>query len=415
LSQQLRNWNVEEFDPTWPDYIQNPYPFYRRLREEDPVHYYPPFDSFWLTRYADVNAVLSDHAKFRKQLPVDEVTAQQRIPLPPELEDLNQLPESMLFVDPPDHTRLRSLVTKAFTPRVVESLRPRITEIVRQSSERIRQSGSKKMDLVRDYAFPIPAIVIAEMLGVPVEDREKFKDWSGKIIRGLDGTQPPGVLMEAGRANLELVRYFEKLIEERKKSRGARGDDLLSALIAAEEQGDKLSMGELLSTCVLLLVAGHETTTNLIASGTYALLRHPDQLKLLREHPELMPTAVEELLRFESPVQRTVRFAATDIKIGETRVSKGQAVVALLAAANRDPSVFNRPEELDIARKENPHLAFGKGIHFCLGAPLARIEGPVALRVLLQEFPNLRLEEGFSPEWNSNTVIRGMRSLSLEF
>lgn len=404
------NWTVEQFDPTRPEFIENPYPFYKRLREEDPVHFYPPFGSWWLTRYEDVNAVLSNSTRFLKQ-PPGEHQAAVRPPLPPDLKKLDELPESILFLDPPDHTRLRSLITKAFTPRVVENLRPRITEIVRESIEHVRSNSSGRFDLVAEIAFPVPAIVIAEMLGVPIVDREKFKAWSARIIRGLDGTQPPLVLLDAAKANLALADYFSNLIDER---RNKKSNDLLSALITSEEEGQKLSVGEIISTCGLLLVAGHETTTNLIANGIRALLLHPEQLKLLRERPELMPTAIEELLRFEPPVQRTVRFASSDVKVGNRTIARGSGVVTLLAAANRDPAIFSDPEKLDITRKENPHVGFGKGIHYCLGAPLARLEAPIAIRMILDAFPRLKLQNE-KPQWNSNTVIRGLRSLPLGY
>ncbi len=403
------NWTLEQFDPTQREFIEDPYPYYRKLREEDPVHYYAPFGSWWLTRYKDVSMVLSDHTLFMKQPPtqLDEVPS----PLQPDLQDLNEIPESMLFLDPPDHTRLRSLVTKAFTPRVVENLRPRIEEIVRSTIHSAKSISNGKFDLMTEIAFPVPAIVIAEMLGVPIEDRDTFKGWSARIIKGLDGTQPPGVLMDAAKADLELANYFSKLIEQRRRN---KQNDLLSALITTEEEGRKLTVGEIISTCGLLLVAGHETTTNLIGNGIRALILHPDQLKLLREHQEFMPMAIEELLRFESPVQRTARFASKEMKIGDKTIGKGAGVITLLAAANRDPSVFANPENLDITRKENPHVGFGKGIHYCLGAPLARLEAPIVIRMVLEAFPDLKLGEG-KAQWNSNTVIRGLKSLPVEF
>jgi cytochrome P450 len=405
LVSQSRTWSVEDFDPKWSEFVEDPFPFYKRLRSEDPVHFIPSFGVWWFTRYPDVSMILTD-PRFRKEAP--EQPQGQIMPLPRDLASITELPPSMLFVDPPDHTRLRSLVSKAFTPRVVENLRPRITQIVQDLIELARSRG--RMDLIDEFAFPIPAVVITEMLGVPLEDREQFKEWSDRIIYGLDFTQPPEVLLDAARANLELVEYFTNLIEKRRNN---KTNDLLSGLIVAEEQGDKLSTGELLSTCVLLLVAGHETTTNLIGSGTLALLLHPEQLELLRAHPELASSATEELLRYESPVQRTARFLSDYIQMGEKKIRRGEVAVAVLGAANRDPQVFKDPESLDITRRENPHVAFGRGIHFCLGAPLARIEAPVAFRLLLQFFPDLTL--GGRPEWKTNTLIRGLKSLPVAF
>jgi hypothetical protein len=317
----------------------------------------------------------------------------------------------MLFRDPPDHTRLRSLVNRAFTPRVVEDLRPHIRDVARYLIDRVVTDGA--MDVVEDLAVPLPAIVIAELLGVPPDDREQFKAWSAQIVLALDGTLPPAVRMQAAGARGELASYFDRLIGQRRR-RPRR--DLLSDLVAVEDKGERLSHPELLSMCNLLLVAGHETTTNLLASGALTLLRHPDQLALLRQRPNLLAGAVEELLRFESPVQRIGRVAKAPVTVGDVEIKAGQMAAAVVAAANRDPAVFPDPDRLDVTRRPGPHLAFGHGPHFCLGAPLARLDGQVVFEALLDRLPALRLADpDWTPEWSANTVIRGLKALPVRF
>ncbi len=312
----------------------------------------------------------------------------------------------MLVVDPPDHTRLRTLVQKAFTPRVVERLRPRIEALVKEALDEAEARGS--MDLVADLAYPLPVTVIAELLGVPVEDRSAFRRWSDALVGALD----PVALTDRRSAVLAardaLHAYLERVVAER---RAAPRDDLISRLVEAEEQGDRLSGPELLAMGVLLLVAGHETTVNLIGNGINALLAHPDQLARLRDEPELIEPAVEELLRYDSPVQLTGRVALEELELGGRRVEPGQMLMLLLGAANRDPRVFAEPERLDLGRDPNPHLAFGRGIHFCLGAPLARLEGQIAIRELVRRFPTLRLAG--TPERRPTVTLRGFASLPL--
>jgi hypothetical protein len=265
---------------------------------------------------------------------------------------------------------------------------------------------------VRDLAIPLPMIVIAEVLGVPLSDRGRFKAWSTDVANSLGGPfQAPDVLDRARQSSNEIADYFREQIAERRQ---APRDDLLSALCAAEEQGDLLSEDELIATCILLLVAGNETTTNLIGNGLLALLRHPDQLELLRDDPSLVEGAVEELLRYDGPVQATGRFVLEDVEVNGHPVSSGQQVVTIIGAANRDPEVFTDPERLDITRRDNHHLAFGHGIHYCLGAPLARLEGQVALLALVQRFPHLRLAAE-RPEWRDNLILRGLASLPVTF
>jgi cytochrome P450 len=392
-----------EFNPMDPAFVADPYPTYRRLRAEDPVHHSPL--GFWvLTRYDDVVAALRD-PRLAKEAIAGFIAARFGAPVP-------AMGLSMLDRDPPDHTRLRSLVSKAFTPRVVEGLRPRVQEIVDGLLERVRGAGS--MDLIEEFAYPIPVIVICEMLGVPVEDHERFKGWSLDIARGLDSIMlPPD--SEVPRRSIAsrnaLADYFRELIARRRASPRA---DMLSGLIAAEEAGDKLSENELLATCILLLIAGHETTVNLIGNGTLALLRHPDQLHRLREDPGLIGSAVEELLRFDGPVQRTARIPSEDVVIDGQTIAKGEMVMPFIGAADRDPAQFPEPDRLDITRADNRHIAFGWGIHFCLGAPLARIEGQIAINSLVQRLPKLALATD-APEFRQSLTLRGLKSLPMRF
>jgi cytochrome P450 len=391
------------FNPMDPEFLADPYPTYHRLRAEDPVHLSPL--GFWvLTRYEDVVAVLRD-GRLAKEAVIAFVAA--RFGIAPGTIGL-----SMLDRDPPDHTRLRSLVSKVFTPRVVEGLRPHIQEIVDGLLQRVAGAGS--MDLIEAFAYPLPVMVICELLGVPLEDHERFKGWSLDMARGLDAIMLPvdsEVARRSGAARHALSGYFRGLIAERRAS--PRGD-LLSALIAAEEAGDKLSEDELLASCILLLVAGHETTVNLIGNGTLALLRHPEQLRRLREDPGLITSAVEELLRYDGPVQRTARMPSTDVTIGGRTISKGEMVMPFIGAADRDPAQFPDPDRLDITRSDNRHIAFGLGIHFCLGAPLARAEGQIAINTLVQRLPTLALATG-RPEYRQSLTLRGLKALPVTF
>ena len=393
------------FNPMDPEFVADPYPVYARLRSEDPVHQSPL--GFWiLTRYDDVAAVLRDPT-FAKEALAAFVAARFGVAVPP------GLGLSMLDRDPPDHTRLRGLVSKAFTPRVVDGLRPRIRDIVEGLLARVERAGT--MDLIEQFAYPLPVIVICEMLGVPVEDQERFKGWGLDIARGLDTILlPPD--SEVGRRSIEsrraLADYFRGLIARR---RASPRDDLLSGLIAAEEAGDKLNEDELLATCILLLVAGHETTVNLIGNGTLALLRHPDQLRVLRENPGLVGSAVEELLRFDGPVQRTARIPSADVTIRGRTIGKGEMVMPFIGAANRDPAQFPDPDRLDITRADNRHLALGWGIHFCLGAPLARVEGQIAISALARKFPKLSLAAEAPPAHRQSLTLRGLTSLPVAF
>ena len=391
------------FNPFDPDFRIDPYSAYRRLRTEDPVHR-SPLGALVLSRYADCVAVLRD-----RRWSSDFQNAVQT-GFEPDLDLLGDA-RPFLFLDPPDHTRLRGLVSKAFTPRVVEGLRPRIQEILDDLLDKV--AGNGLMELIQDVAYPFPVAVISEMLGVPPDDHKTFKGWSQDLARSLDPepVPSPDTLNRLRTALDSFDDYFLRLIAERRKS---PREDLLSSLIEAEEKGDRLTEAELLATCRLLLVAGHETTVNLIGNGMLALLRHPDQLRMLRDDLSLAASAVEEVLRYDPPVQLTGRIALEDMEIAGATVPKGHSVVLLLGAANRDPDRFPDPERFDITRNDDNHLAFGFGIHFCIGAPLARLEGQIALGTLVRRFDALELRTE-APEYKENIVLRGLRSLPVAF
>jgi cytochrome P450 len=392
------------FNPFLPEFHADPYPFYRRLREQDPVH--QTSMGFWvLTRYDDCVAALRDPRFGREEF-------QQMLAAVYGGEESDRLPRSMLFRDPPDHTRLRALVSKAFTPRVIEQMRDHIQEIVDRLLERAQRQGG--MDVIEDLAYPLPVTVICEMLGVPVDDHASIRGWSADIARSLDviGLPSDPSIADRGRvARRALADYFRALVPVR---RARPQPDLLSGLLAAEEQGDKLTEPEVIAMCLLLFIAGHETTVNLIGNGALALLRHPDQLARLRADPALIPNAIEELLRYDSPVQRTARITTTDVEIDGRPIAKGAMVVTALGAANRDPAQFPDPDRLDVTRRDVRHISFGYGIHFCLGAPLARVEGQIALGTLLRRAPGLGLAEP-SPEWRESSVLRGLKRLRVTF
>jgi cytochrome P450 len=312
---------------------------------------------------------------------------------------------SMLRTDPPDHTRLRSLVSRAFTPRTVQSLRPRIEEIVDEQLDRAQAAG--RMELIGDLAYPLPVIVIAEMLGIPTEDRDRFKHWSDEAIRTV-GMSTDEDARRSMKAQRELKAYLEPILAQRRRE---PREDLISALVAAEEQGDKLTTDEVFSTIILLLVAGNETTTNLIGNGIMALMEAPRQMQLLQDDPSLIEGAIEELLRFDSPVQFTSRHPSEDVEYAGHVLKAHEEVALILAAGNRDPEQFEEPDRLDIGRIDTHHLSFSHGIHYCLGAPLARLEGAVAISALVQRFPNMR--PAGRPQRGENLLLRGFSTLPI--
>ena len=396
------------FNPFLPEVHEDPYPLYPQLRAADPVHRSPL--GFWvLTRHADVLAVLRDPRMSRDPRRSERMEMLRASTEVDELLSSEEAAPSMLFVDPPDHTRLRALVTKAFTPRAVEQLRQRVEEIVAELLDRVAGAGA--MDVVEDLAYPLPVTVICDLFGVPESDRERFRAWSRELVRLLDPLVATDSLERALEARLALRGYLRELIAER---RANPTGDLLTALIEAEDQGHKLSEQELVSMCLLLLVAGHETTVNLIANGTLALLRHPEARAGLVAGAELPGTAVEELLRYDSPVQFTSRHALAGLEIGACGVRAGETVIAVLGAANRDPAQFPDPDRLDLTRAPNRHVAFGGGIHFCLGAPLARMEGRIAISALLERLPGLELGPG-APVRRDTVTLRGLSSLPVTF
>lgn len=399
--------DLYKYDPA---FAADPYPVYTRMRETSPIHRVtlPDGRGAWLvTRYEDAAAVLRDKRfvkNWRNALGAEEVAR-----VPPVPEAVKLVKENMLYADPPDHARLRRLVSGAFTPDLADRMRPRVQEIANELLDAVKDKG--RMDLCKHYAFPLPTIVIAEMLGLPAKDRDKFRDWTDAAASG-DGTRE---YLEKITPDMRDFAEYLRAVFERKREDPK--DDLMSALARAGEPGDRLSEDELLGMAVALLVGGHENTANIIATGTLALLRHPEQFERLRTEPSLIDAAVEELLRYENPVEKaTERFAREDVAIGGTVIPKGEMVLVVLAAANRDPQRFPDPEELDVARADNKHLAFGKGIHHCLGAPLARVEARIAIGTLLRRMPNLRLT--VSPEsliWRPGLLFRSLRSLPVEF
>ena len=402
-------------DPTltsgWlsPEFFANPYPFYQDLRLEDPVHWSDKLGSWVLTRHEDVNWALRNHQRLinsgRIASLLDQLPQQDRERMGPLYRHFSL---GLIHTDPPDHTRLRVLVNKAFTQGAVENMRSRIQAIVNELLDAVQESG--RMDVIRDFAYPLPAIVICDILGLPPEDREQFKRWSDEII-GLTATNPLTVeaAERAQQGLLELRDYFGRLVVDRRQNPRS---DMLSLLVEAEEQGDKLSQAELLSTSVTLLVAGHETTTHLIGNGLLALLRHPHQFQRLRDNPTLMAGAIEEFLRYDSPLQRQLRKAAIDLKLGGKQIREGDLVSVMLGSANHDPAEFREADRLDITRTRNHHVAFGSGVHFCLGAPLARLEGSIAFSTLLSRFPNMRLEDE-ALQWQHDIAFRGLSAFPL--
>jgi cytochrome P450 len=395
-----------------PAFKANPYPFYARLRTDAPVWRVTLGDrrTAWLvTRYEDVARVLKDDTFAKDKLNAMDPEQRAKTPWVPGF--LKPLERNMLDLDDPDHVRLRALVSKAFTPRLIERLRGRIEALCEELLDAMERERKRKggTDLVAGYALPLPATVIAELLGVPAEDHARFHSWSNRLVSVSSGRD----MLRALPAALSFVRYLRKLVERR---RADPDDDLITALIRAEEAGDKLSEDELLAMAFLLLVAGHETTVNLIASGTLALLEHPEQTERLRRDPSLVKPAVEELLRYTSPVEMaTERYARQDAEIGGMRIAGGGLVLAVLGSANRDERQFEDPDVLDLARDPNRHLAFGRGgVHHCLGAPLARMEGQIALSALLRRFPGARL--AMAPEslrWRRGLFLRGLEKLPL--
>jgi cytochrome P450 len=390
-----------------PEVRRDPYPTYARLRELGRV--LPNDMGGWLLpRHAECATALRDNRFSANSTHQENFDQFAELAAAVGLTDLLELfGRLMLFADPPDHTRLRRIASKAFTVRTVEAMRPRIAEIVDGLLDEVAADGH--MELVETLAFPLPVTVISEMLGVPTADHELLRGWTSEAVKALDPIDDPMVLFPAAEALRAMQAYFDELVKGRRHN---LGPDLLSAFIQAEDDGDRLSHEELLDTTILLFGAGHETTVNLVTGGAYNLLRYPEQLQRLRDDPSLMVTATEELLRFGPPVQVTGRIATEDIELDGQMIRRGTEVIVMIASANRDPEVFDHAEELDVGRADNRHLSFSGGIHFCLGAPLARIEAQESLGQLLARFPNLMLKDT-EVEWKPTSTIRGPKALQL--
>ncbi|HXF56182.1 MAG TPA: cytochrome P450 [Actinomycetota bacterium] len=393
------------FDPWDPGFVADPYPVYRELRERAPVSFFEPTGHWLVSRYEDVNRTLRDRRFGRTYLHVATHEEMGREPPPGwQAPFWRVVGTGMLDLEPPDHTRLRRLVSRAFTPRMVESLRPRLQAIMDALVDEV--AGAGEVDLVQAVAEPLPVAVIAELLGVPPSDRHLLRPWSAAITAMFEMNPTEEVARRAVRAAEEFAGYLRELARER---RARPGPDLVSELAQVVEEGDRLTQDELVGTCVLLLNAGHEATVNATGTAWLALFRAPDQLERLRRDPSLVPLAVEELLRFDTPLQLFRRYALEDAQVGGVPIARGAKVALLFGSANRDPSVFPDPDRLDVSRDPNPHLAFGAGIHFCLGAPVARLELHVSFATLLRRLP--RLELATEPRWKPGYVIRGPQEL----
>lgn len=389
-----------------PVVLADPYPLYHRLRREDPVYWDRFLHAWVVTRYADVVTVFQRFSAQRTPTP-EQLTAMGLTALTPLAQVMVR---QMLFLDPPAHGRIRGLASRAFTPRRVEVLRSHIQDIMDDLLDGVQARG--EMDVIADLAYPLPAIVTAEMLGVPPSDRDQLKAWSADFAEVLGNFQhnperAPRVLRSVD----EMSAYFRAAIREHQQH---PRDDLITALVMAEQDGDRLSEEEVVANCIVIMVGGQETTTNLIGNGVLTLLRHRDQLEKLRADPSLVPSAVEELLRYESPSQYTARLAPADVELGGKLIRQRQAVIAVMGAANRDPERFPDPDRLDICRQDNRHVAFAWASHFCFGAPLARLESQIAFATMLRRLPALQL----TPEpliWRENLGLRGLTALPVTF
>ncbi|MEK3886271.1 cytochrome P450 family protein [Bacillus sp. FSL K6-3431] len=378
-------------------FTENPYPAYAKLREEDPVSYVllPDGQYAWMiTRYEDALAALKDQRFIKDYTKLYEE----------DMEHADVFSQNMLFADLPDHKRLRGLVSKAFTPQIIAGMRDRIQEITDELLDKI--AGKENVNLIDEFAFPLPIIVICEMLGIPTEDRDKFRIWSNSLIENPNGEPAEDVQQHMN----EFVDYLGKRFAVVREN---PGENLISKLIITEEQGDQLTEQELFGVVTLLIIAGHETTVNLIGNGVMALLEHPKQLQLLKSQPELIHTAIEEVLRYNDPVEfSTSRWAGENLEFKGKSIHKGDLVIVVLNSANHDPNHFKDPEIFDISREKSKHLAFGKGIHACLGAPLARLEAEIAINSFIQRYPNIKLNADKNDlEWRSGMIVRGVKEL----
>ncbi len=404
--------NVLDIDLNGQEFLSDPYPLYDLVRSENPVHWNESDKHWYITRYVDVMAMLKDSRLSSNRIraiasDLPKETQEKVTPL------IDAISSWMLQSDPPSHTRMRGLVNKAFTPHMIENMRSRIQYLVDGMLDDVQGNGG--MDVLADLAIPMPGIVISDMLGVPPEDQPQFKKWSsditGHYVASGSNVSVSDLYELSQKSFFELSDYFRVIIET---LRGNPKDNLLSAMVEAEEAGDKLTTDELIANCVLLMFAGNETTTNLIGNGMLALLQNPEQLRMLQSDAGLIGPAVEELLRYDSPVQKTARTAIVDIEIGGKVIKAGDLVMMAYGSANRDPEQFEDPNRLDINRADNRHLAFAQGIHYCLGSALARIEGQIAINALVQRLPDIKLAGGV-PERCPTTHIWGYKALPVSF
>lgn len=387
-----------------PEVLANPYPLFAQLRTEDPVHWDPYLHSWVVTRYADVVTVLREFSASRTPTP-EQLSAMG-------LSRLNPLArvmvKQMLFLDPPSHSRIRGLAACAFTPQRVSALKTRIQQLTDSLLDEVESRG--RMDVIADLGEPLPAIITSELLGVSAEHARTLKAWSANFAEMLGNFQHNPERIPHMLETIEnLTSFFRKAVDEQKKN---PRPGLIHSLIKAEVEGDRLTDDEIIANCIITMVGGLETTTNLIGNGILTLLRHPDAMQRLRDDPSIIGPAVEELLRYESPSQHTARLASDDVELGDKKIRKRQAVIAVMAAGNRDPQRFPDPDRLDLTREDNRHLAFGWAAHFCFGAPLARIEGQIAIGTLLRRFRNIALAPG-PITWRTNLGLRGLTALPL--
>ena len=386
-----------------PDVIQDPYTYFHRLREEDPVHWNEKFEGWVLTTYEDVSKAFHDtrlsSERMKPSVKMEKKKAEELAAT------YSLLSKWMVFNDPPKHTRLRMLANKAFTPKAVSELQPRILEITNELLDQIAERES--IDFIKDFAYSLPILVISDMLGLPPEDRDKLKKWSDDLLLFVFATNDPDRHTKAKDSLEEMVSYLEHIIQERKKN---PRNDLITAIAHAGEQGDKLTDEEIIATCVLFVFGGHETTTNLLTNGILALLTNEAEFDKLKNDPSLMSTAIEEFLRYDGPSKAMIRIAKEDVRIGDKTIREGDRLLLVQAAANRDPEKFSNPNQLDITRHPNPHLGFGRGIHYCLGAPLARLEGKIGIEQVIRRFPNMQLATN-QVEWLPTLVNRGLKGL----
>jgi cytochrome P450 len=393
------------FNPRDPAFIANPYPAFRELRETAPV-WRSPFGRTFLTRYEDASLLMRDR-RLGKDYTEPEALIRRFGPTAMQEPAVVELSHMMLMRDPPDHTRLRGLVTKVFTARKIEEMRPGIQAITDQLLDKV--AGASEMDAIRDLAFPLPVLVICELLGIPEEDRARFVTSTASGAALLNPVPPTRAELDrANEGTLATGAYFETLFEQRRKE---PRDDLLTLLVQAEEAGDHLTTEELRANVTLLFAAGHETTVNLIGNGIWSLLDNSSQWAAIRDDPALIPNAIEEILRFESPVQAVARTVAEPIEFRGIEFNKGELIVALIGAANRDPEIFPDPERMDVTRERLRPLSFGGGIHFCIGAQLARIEAEVVFSTLLRRMPDLALVNSAAPQWRASFTLRGLTTL----